>query len=98
MPSFKDMLKQDLDTFLNPDEFGDLALYSGTGLTIQILDSIAIIGETESAVNIIEVRKSDVPDLQEDDTFTIDNIVFRNLGEDYTSSSELMMKIQIERI
>jgi hypothetical protein len=84
MSTFKDDLTNDLEIFLNSDEFAVDVTYLGN--TIQgIFDdefSSAVQGEmgVESTVPQVLLRTSDVPNVAHGETMTINSVVYQVIG------------------
>lgn len=82
--TFKDDLTNDLDVFLNSDEFAVDVTYNAA--TIQgIFDaefSSAVEGEVgiESTVPQVLVKTSDVPNVAHNETMTINSVVYSVIG------------------
>ena len=84
MSTFKQDLTNDLDIFLNSDEFAVDVTYQAT--TIQgIFDdefSSAVQGEMgiESTVPQVLVKTSDVPNVAHNEAMTINSVVYKIIG------------------
>jgi len=68
--NFKDTMTDDLDVFVNPDEFGTTVLSSRSGENINMLLNNEIEHETGRYVDYVTAKVSDVEGVVMGDTFT----------------------------
>lgn len=94
--NFKDALVEDLDVFTNTDEFGEVAIFSGSGLDIEVLLDKDREEETGKIIDVMTVKLSDVVGLQVNDTFTIGATVYRNVSDAPMPMGELMGMLRVE--
>ena len=94
--SFKDTLKDDLATFLNPDEFAEVALFSRSGLEINVILDKEIESETGKVIDIMTVKVSDIVDIAVNDTFTIGSTVFTFISKFPSKIGELMVSLRVQ--
>jgi len=95
--TFKEAEVQDLDVFTNPDEFGVQAVFSRSGLTINVLLDNEPDPETGRFVDYVTVSLSDVAGVQVDDTFTVGVDVYKVVVDKPIPLGGLMGMIRVEK-
>lgn len=95
--TLKDSMAADLDTFVNPDEFGVSAVFSRTGLTINILLEKEPDPETGVFIDLVMAKLSDVPGVVMGDTFTVGSSVYRVVSSKPEPMGELMGMLRVEK-
>jgi|GEM_PF-7071459 len=93
--TLKDVMKQDLAVFTNPDEFGVAAVFSGSGATINILLDKEFETETGILVDVVTVSLSDVPEIQVNDTFATGGRTYYNATSEPVSVDGLMATFRV---
>lgn len=88
------MLDEDLDVFLNVDDFADAAIYTPTGGTPKAIvvdfhsEYFEPLGNiVESSAPWLSCKQSDVPNLAQGDTFIIDGVTYKSRGNEPESAT-----------
>ena len=94
--TFKDQLEEDVAVFLNPDEFGEEAVYSRTGETINVLLDKEQEAETGRFIDVLLLKASDVVGLVMGDTFTVGATVYVNASKEPIPMGEKMIAVRVD--
>jgi len=94
--TFKDALKEDINVFMNSEEFGEVAVFSRSGLEINVLLDKEQEQETGRIVDVMTVSVSDIVGIQTNDTFTIGATVFTYISKYPEPVGELMCMLRVE--
>ena len=95
--SFKDQLEEDLNVFMNPDEFGDVALFSKSGLDINIIIDKDIDTDTGRIIDVVIAKKSDIEEISVGDTFKVASTTYRCISSTYQPIDELTCLVRVEK-
>jgi len=72
--SFKDEMVNDMDVFLNTDEFAREVIYLGTFINVQLVEAYDENGK--AFYTQMFCRASDIPDISDDSTFQIGGVAY----------------------
>ena len=94
---FKTALANDVKVFTNSTEFGESAVFSRSGLAVDVLLDKDQDPETLRWIDIITVALSDIVDIEVDDTFTVGTTVYVNESKEPTPQGEFMCSLRVRK-
>jgi len=94
---FKTALSDDVKIFTNANEFGESAIFSRSGKTVNILLDKDQEPETGRWIDIVTVALSDIVGIQVDDTFTVGTTVYVNESIEPIPQGELMCSLRVRK-
>ena len=95
--TFKDAIQEDIKVFTNSDEFAEVALFSRSGLEINVLLDKDMEAETGRIIDVITVVLSDIIDIEVNDTLTVGAVVYRYVSTFPSPVGDLMTMIRVEK-
>ncbi len=95
--TFKDAMTKDLPVFFNADEFAEVALFSRSGLNINIMIDTEPDQITGHYATFVTAKLTDIQGIKPKDTFTVGSDVYRVVSAKVEPLDDLLGTVMVQK-